>query len=327
MLPEAPTAIETVLSWMVLGGLLAAASLAAAAPSPPLTRTVWGQRWGYAQDAPLWPSNCSSWTPPCPRDAGPNVRLGCESTAIAQIMFYHRRCPTGAVNYAAPGFPNATMNFSAEAVTLCDWSSFALAPPNVSSDPAVQKVARFEFAAALVVEKVWGTSTYALSHADRARAVSAHFGANVTRLNLVPDSGSRKTSRAAMVGAIVDSLQRRLPMKMQIGDVTHQHYHHVVIDGFDLSGSSSSGNSGGSSGRGNGRGDSNGTTKGSGRSGGGKLMMHLNIGHSGCDNGWYDFDKPICLRYYQNGTTPAGGGCAYNYDDPLCRRLWLINPM
>jgi hypothetical protein len=46
----------------------------------------------------------------------------------------------------------------------------------------------------------------------------------------------------------VDSLQRRLPMKMQIGDVTQQHYHHVVIDGFNLS--ASSGGSSGSSGSG-----------------------------------------------------------------------------
>jgi hypothetical protein len=116
------------------------AAASAASTGQPLMRTVWGQRWGYAQDAPLWPSNCSSWTPPCPRDAGPNVRLGCESTAIAQIMFYHRRCPTGAVNYAAAGFPNATMNYTAEAATLCDWPSFALAPPNISGDPTVQKV-------------------------------------------------------------------------------------------------------------------------------------------------------------------------------------------
>jgi hypothetical protein len=119
----------------------------------------------------------------------------------------------------------------------------------------------------------------------------------------------------------VDSLQRRLPMKMQIGDVTQQHYHHVVIDGFNLS--ASSGGSSGSSGSGS----SGGGGGSSGGGGGGKLMVHLNIGHSGYDNGWYDFDLPICLRHYQNGTMPAGGGCAYNYDDPQCRRLWLIDPM
>ena len=47
--------------------VLALFSLVVAQP-PPLIRSTWGQRWGYAQDAPPWPSNCSNWTPPCPRD-------------------------------------------------------------------------------------------------------------------------------------------------------------------------------------------------------------------------------------------------------------------
>ena len=185
------------------------------------------------------------------------MRLGCASAAIAQIMFFHRRCPTGAVSYVAPGYGQVYMNFTAEAATLCDWGSFALAPPNVSSDPAIQRVARFEYAAALAVEKLWGTGTYALSHEARAASVSARYGVNATRLTLETKPNQRgAVSRAVMVAAIVDSLQRRLPMKLQIGDLAHVHFHHVVVDGFELKSST------------------------------GQLMLHLNIGHSGYDDGW-----------------------------------------
>jgi hypothetical protein len=54
------------------------------------------------------------------------------------------------------------------------------------------------------------------------------------------------------------------------------------------------------------------------------LQVHLNIGHFGYDNGWFDFDSPICLRHYQNGTQPSGGGCAYLYDDNFYREVWSI---
>jgi len=85
--------------------LASAAALALAAAAPPLsaaagrmaplTTTEWGQRWAFAQFAP--PN-------PAPRDQGLHERLGCLSTALAQIMFFHRRCPAGAVDYTAPGF-------------------------------------------------------------------------------------------------------------------------------------------------------------------------------------------------------------------------------
>lgn len=34
----------------------------------------------------------------------------------------------------------------------------------------------------------------------------------------------------------------------------------------------------------------------------------------------YDFDKEICLKHFQNGTTPHGGGCSYvSAAQPLVR--------
>merc|ERR1712137_1103394 len=72
------------------------------------------------------------------------------------------------------------------------------------------------------------------------------------------------------------------------------HYHHVVVDGY--------------------------------RRTNGHLWMHLNVGHSGFDNGWYDAARPICLAHYQNGTRPQDGGCAFNYDDVQYKEIWRIQP-
>jgi hypothetical protein len=101
----------------------------------PLLQTRWAQRWGFAQFSPLDPTPGS--------DSGLHWRLGCAATALAQIMFFHRRCPAGTVNYTAPGYSPTGMNFSSEA-GLCDWGSMPSAPLNWSSDPGMRAVAKFE---------------------------------------------------------------------------------------------------------------------------------------------------------------------------------------
>jgi len=109
-----------------------------------LINTTWGQRWGYSQFAP--PANLSF---PNPRDQGTQCRLGCAATAVAQIMFFHKLCPSGAVNYTVPGFAPTGMNFTQQAhrsttggAPLCDWGSFANAPPNKTSDATMKAVAK-----------------------------------------------------------------------------------------------------------------------------------------------------------------------------------------
>ncbi len=54
----------------------------------------------------------------------------------------------------------------------------------------------------------------------------------------------------------------------------------------------------------------------------GKFLVHLNVGHSGYDNVWYDWAEPVCLRHHQNGTTPSDGGCAFRYE--LKNMLWTV---
>lgn len=244
------------------------------------TKSNWGQRWAFGQFAPK-AVHAS--------DQGLNERLGCQSTALAQITFFHRMCPTGVVNYTAPNHPTTAMDFDAEH-GLCDWSSFSLSPPNVSTDPGMLAVAKYEYAAALVVQKEWGTGSYMLTHEERATAVAQHFNVDVTRWELGKDA-----TREDLVNAIVADIDKGIPLKMHIAEIDGG-YHWIVIDGYKAS------------------------------SYRGSFEVHLNIGHSGFDNGWYDFDTPICLRHYQNGTKPEDGGCAFNYNRLNYREVWSIRP-
>lgn len=293
---------------LLLATTLTAATPSAAVPQQPLIATAWAQRWGFAQFAPRWPKHC----PSCPADEGSHARLGCAATAIAQIMFFHRRCPSGSVAYSSPEYGVTAANFTreAESAHLCDWGAFASSPPNLTGDASLIAVARYSYAAALIVEKKWGSGDYMLSHAGRVASVSSHYGMNASLL-ILSDSPHQQgaVSRAVMVAAIVDNLERRLPMKLQIASRRGGHYHHVVVDGFQL-GTPTGGDGAHSS-----------STEAQ------KLLVHLNIGHSGYDNGWFDFDQPICLRHYQNGTRPTGGGCAFCYDNTTYRQLWTIEPV
>merc|ERR1712032_497516 len=215
---------------------------------------------------------------------------GCESAAIAQIMYYHGLCPRGSISYEAPGFTETGMNFSAAEIDgLCDWNRFVSSPPNSTTDPSTKIVARYLYAASLVVEKKWGTGSYMLSHAASARAVEEHY-----RVIIEIVSANTVVTLRDLEQAIVVDITVGRPLKLHIASIQRgagpEHSHHVVIDGY--------------------------------RSANSKFWVHLNVGHSGFDDGWYDFEQPICLLHYQNGTLPASGDCAFNYDDTQYKEIW-----
>jgi hypothetical protein len=191
-------------------------------------------------------------------------------------MFFHRRCPSGFVSYTAPNFSETAMNFTAAASTegLCDYPHFGLKPPNMSTDPSLVSVARYEYAASLIVQKEWGTGSYLLSHAGRASAVAKAYDADVKIV------GGGNASAEEIATAVMDDLSGKYkdgspipgcsagcPLKLQIGSFA-PYWHHVVVDGFRHTNST-------------------------------VLEFHLVVGHSSYDDGWYDVRKPICFRHYQ----------------------------
>lgn len=147
-------------------------------------------------------------------------------------------------------------------------------------------MAKYEYAVALVVQKKWGTYDYMISNDKSSVEVESHFNVKVSVKSM------SEMTLPAMSAHIVRELNRLQPLKMFIQGKGHGH--HVVVDGY--------------------------------RRKHGNFLYHLNVGHSGYDNAWYEFGAPICLRHYSNGTTPEEvGACAYYYDDIDKFEFWSIS--
>lgn len=220
---------------------------------------------------------------PQPTDEGTHERLGCNANTLAQVMYYHRRCPTGSVEHTVPGFETTGMAFDAEAAEngLCDWTRFAARSQNVTTDAGTRAVARYIYAAALVVTRKWGspagTPHYLLSHDEQDEAVSEHYGVTVSRFHIEKNAAAREEAESLLV----KELDRHHPViAFLVHDEDHLG-HLVVLDGFR-------------------RADSG-------------PEVHVNAGQDGFNNGWFDFHGPLCFTHYKNGTLPADGGCAHRF--------------
>jgi len=242
-----------------------------------LLNTEWGQRGVFAMYAP-WKMERTS------KSKGCHWPLGSETTAIAQITYFHRLCPSGFVNYTAPGFAPTEMNFM-RVIGLCDWSNFAKSPKKKAKDRHTAAVAKYEYAIALILQKKWGTDDYMITDEKSSVEVESHLGVKVLKQSM------SETTLLAMHRHIVRELNQLRPLKMFMNG--ERHGHHVVVDGY--------------------------------RTKHRKFLYHLNVGHSGYDDGWYEFGAPICLRHYSNGKTASDGVCAYYYDDINNFEFWSIS--
>merc|ERR1712224_399289 len=118
--------------------------------------------------------------------------------------------------------------------------------------------ARYQYANALIVEKKWGTGVYMLSHSGRLDSIEKHYkGVSTEEWTM----GSGHT-RDDFANQIISELEKRRPLLLHLANSDHSVYHWVVIDGYRSTGS-----------------------KG--------LAVHINYGHGGTNDAWYDFDKAI----------------------------------
>lgn len=212
-----------------------------------LLQTSWGQRNRYAKYSP-----------------GRN-RLGCWSTALAQILYFHRLAPTGSVNYGCSrkGYL-IKEEFTAD---LFDWNLFVDRVDTKTPAAGANEVAKYIYATAIAIQKDFGTGTYVLkAHQKRADAIARHYECQ-TELH-----SSRKLSSTEMVDIVVREIDARRPLMMHIRalskDQSDKDYHALVVDGYQVRE--------------------------------GRLWVHLNIGHKGVEDGWFDFEKPI-LKYNDVG--------------------------
>ena len=216
----------------------------------PLLETKWGQRGEYARFAPQ-------------KKTGSNdrFRLGCWSTALAQILYYHRLKPFGTVGYHTR--KSCTDNKSCKIDQSLrdydfDWNEFVdEIVENSTPENKIKEVARYCYYTAVVVEKDFGTGSYKLTHSKRANAVSTHYN---TIAHLY-STKKNKDSLGEIKQIICEEIINARPLMMHMRSVKvggKRHYHAVVVDGAGYIGQ--------------------------------RFIIHINMGLMGRDNAWYDFD-------------------------------------
>ena len=200
----------------------------------PILKTTWAQRKQYAKFSP------------------DNHRVGCWSTALGQILFYHRLMPSGKVSYeCSTGY---SISEDLESIKF-NWRLFATKLTAKTRSIAVNQVARYLFFVAAVIQKDFDTGTYVLNNKQRAEALAKHFECETE----VYSSKSKSIEELRKI--IIAELDASRPVMIHIRDKAKKSFHAAVVDGY--------------------------------RNSGEKLKIHINMGHGGGDNGWFNFTGPV----------------------------------
>ncbi len=215
-----------------------------------LLKTQWGQRGAYAKYSPQ------------------NKRLGCWSTALAQILYHHRLQPAGAVRYRCKKGYSLSQNLESHRF---NWKRFL--PRVFPKTPAAfrDEVAMYIYFTSLAIQKDFGTGSYVIGHAERAAAVARHYGCE-TELY-----ASRHVRAETMKTLIRQEIDAGRPLMMHLRDRARKQFHAVAVDGYRMRG--------------------------------GKFFVHINMGHEGKEDGWYEY-----------------AGAVTKYDDTRYRKLIAVKP-
>ena len=220
----------------------------------PLLETKWGQRGEYARFAPRIKSGSND-----------RFRLGCWSTALAQILYYHRLKPFGTVPPYTTSINSSCIGEDGKPCEIVqpphnnfDWNEFVDEIGHNTPENKIEEVARYCYYTAVVVEKDFGTGDYILTkHSERANAVSTHYN---TIAHLY-STKKNKDSLGEIKQIICEEIINARPLMMHMRSVKvggKRHYHAVVVDGAGYIGQ--------------------------------RFIIHINMGLMGRDNAWYDFD-------------------------------------
>jgi len=180
------------------------------AQAEPLLTTEWGQRDAYATYSP------------------DHQRLGCWSTALAQILYFHRLAPFGAVSYPCSTGCSISEDFDSHSF---DWSLFVDRIDASTPAASIQQVARYCYDTAVTIQKDFGTGTYVLSHSRRAAALEDHYHCTTEVREawlLYPVS--------AIEEDIIEELDAGCPLMLHLRD-KQDNYHAVAVDAYRFAGS------------------------------------------------------------------------------------------
>jgi len=189
-----------------------------------------------------------------------SLRVGCWSTALAQIMYYHRLKPYGQVSYTSRnGYKIDETPDSAK----IDFSQFATTIDAGTPEVVKDQLAKYSYYAALAVQKDFGTDRYMHKLASSSM-LEEHYDVKVERYiswhKLLPNTMGK------LEQVIYDELNSKRPVFLHFADLK-DFGHSAVVNGY--------------------------------RYENGSFIIHINQGQGGPTDGWYDFHKGI-LRENDN---------------------------
>lgn len=247
--------MKTVFQIAVLAAIFSVSTDAAAAESDYLLTTHWYQDGPFAQFTPN------------------HERVGCWSTAYAQILFHHRLKPTGHVRYDCSSGYQVDVDL---AQYQFDWKQFPDEVSEETSKAETDQLARYSFATAVVVRKDFGTGGYKRllnsvddleTHFPVDAEIYVHLAEKVplsqTELTakLRAEKITNRIDRAQIVTLLTTELTAGRPVYFHFGNIV-DFGHSTVIDGI--------------------------------RRDGDRHLVHLNYGaRESQQNKWYDLFAPI----------------------------------
>ena len=123
-----------------------------------LLKTSWGQRGIYAKFAPG------------------NNRVGCWSTAIAQIFYFHRLKPSGITTYRCTTGYLIDENLDSYSF---NWDLFVNRFEPDTKQSSIDEVAKYSYFTSVVVGKDFGTNTYIKGEPGMVTRLENHFKCKV----------------------------------------------------------------------------------------------------------------------------------------------------
>ncbi len=175
----------------------------------PILKTTWAQRKQYAKFAP------------------DNHRVGCWSTALGQILFYHRLTPSGKVSYECS--TEYSISEDLESIKF-NWRLFATKLTAKTRSLAVNQVARYLYFVATVIQKDYDTGSYVLGHKQRAEALTKHFECETEVFS------SKSKSIEELREILIAEVDASRPVMIHIRNKAKKSFHAAVVDGYRISG-------------------------------------------------------------------------------------------
>lgn len=220
--------VQLLLVW-VAAASVEAASAPVATANEPLLQTRWYQDGPFARFTPG------------------QERVGCWSTAYAQILFFHRLAPTGRVRYQCSSGHEVDVDLGAYHF---DWTRFPKVITAATPTESLEQVARYSFATAVAVRKDFGTGGYrrllnSVADLETHFPVSARIYVHLAErlpvartevmAKLRTESVTNLVDRIQIVSLLRGELAERRPVYFHFGNIK-DFGHSTVIDGIENDG-------------------------------------------------------------------------------------------